>query len=217
MVRTCLEDPRLEDHAEPPSLRAAALGRLIRIYFRDVARQKTNGSFSSRRRRERTSFCDRFHDFARAYFLLAQSREDLFRVGMAEFQEAPAEMLAQVLKAAVASDQLAPLPVPARAAAALIGINLVTLQQQVGTGQKGDAPTLTPTEAADLLTTVLFEGVQVSSPLHAPSSEEIDSSRVKPQPAAPAGGRSALRRSGAPRRPAAGGWRCSIRRKIEES
>ena len=147
MVGTRLENPRLEECARPPSLRGEALGRLIWIYFRDVARQEADGSLE-----------DRFRDFARAYFLLAQGHEDLFRVRRAEVLGTPAEMLAEVLSAAAASDELAPLPVPAHRAATWIGINLVTLQQQVGAGREDG--TLTPDEAAALLTTVLCEGLQ---------------------------------------------------------
>lgn len=147
MVVAHLENPRSEECAGPPSLRAEALGRLIWIHFRDVARQQAAGSLE-----------DRFRDFTRAYFLLARGHEDLFRIRRAEFQGTPADMMAEVLQAAVASDELASLPVPARTAAAWIGGSLVALQQQVGTGRDGEA--LTPAEAADLLTTVLFEGLQ---------------------------------------------------------
>ncbi len=128
-----------EGRTAAPSLQDHVLRRLIEF------------SFASAQGPAYT-FRDTFAGFAEAYFTLSLEGGDLAR--RPAFREEPVEAMAEVLEGAVESGQLAPLPFSTRLAAFMVLTSLASLGHRV----RGDM--LSPTEAADLLATMLFEGVQ---------------------------------------------------------
>lgn len=97
------------------------------------------------------SFRDTFYVFAEVYFTFSLE-EGLFQ--RPAFEASAADLLGRALSDAVASGALAPLRFPVRLTVAMILASLAMLRQQVTQGM------LVPAEAADLLTTMLFEGLQ---------------------------------------------------------
>lgn len=122
-----------------PRPSARLLARLIEVSFASHASSYT--------------FRDAFRDFARAYFTL--SLDDQIQFWHLP-EEQPIKALAQAFDDAVTSGRLAPLVGPSRLVARSTLTSLSALEKHVMDG------TLTPSEAVDLVTTMVFEGIQAS-------------------------------------------------------
>lgn len=122
-----------------PRLSACVLARLIEVSFAPQASSDT--------------FRDAFRDFARAYFTL--SLDDKIQFWHSP-EEQPIKALSQAFDDAVTSGRIAPLVGPSRLVAFSTLMSLSSLEKHVTDG------TLTPREAVDLVTAMVFEGVQAS-------------------------------------------------------
>jgi hypothetical protein len=97
---------------------------------------------------------DAFYDFAEDYFSLSLEDEALLRNPALE--ESVVDILTRALSDAVESGVLATLRYPARLMGRMASASLGTLRVQVLDGA------LAPGDAADLFTTLLFEGLNAS-------------------------------------------------------
>lgn len=136
-------DGRVELH----TLHDRVLIRLVALSFTPAHGSAYSYSACS----ERTSFRVAFHAFAEAYFTLAL--EDGLLCQWPALHEPAVDALAQAFSDAVASGELTPPPASTRLTAAMTLTSLAALQHQVTSGA------LTPSGAANLLTTVFFEGL----------------------------------------------------------